>query len=306
MFIILLPMKNISLKYIYSAGLVLTAAIWGFAFVVVKDSLSYIGATWMVGIRFTLAAICLSLVSINRFKNITKKNFLHGCFLGILLWAGYETQTIGCNWTTAGKNAFLTTVYVILVPLLGWPVFKKRPQWYVWVAAFLSITGIALLALKGESETWYLMNKGDVLTLFCGFFFAIHILAGSFFVKYEDVILLSIFQFLVAGVLGLILAPFTDSALNVNLFYNKNVILSLLYLGIFSSLIAFCLQNIGLKYVPSSLASLFLSLESVFGVLFGCFILKEELTFKMILGCCLIFIAILIAEVIPGFIKKKE
>lgn len=298
--------NNLNLKYIFSAGLILTAAIWGFAFVIVKDSLNYIGPTWMVGIRFTLAAACLSLIFISRFKHLTKKIFWHGCFLGVLLFTAYETQTIGCNFTTAGKNAFLTTIYVILVPLLGWPVFKKRPRWFVWLAAFLSVAGIALLALNGETGKWYLMNKGDVLTLICGFFYAAHIIAGAFFVKDEDVILLTVFQFLVAGVLGLLLAPFMDGSLEMNLFANRNVVVSLLYLGLLSSMLAFCLQNAGLKYVPSSLASLFLSLESVFGVIFSCIILKERLTSKMFVGCVLIFGAILVAEVLPGFLSRNQ
>ncbi|WP_407399421.1 DMT family transporter [Treponema sp.] len=296
---------NMNLKYIFSAGLILTAAIWGFAFVIVKDSLEYIGPTWMVGIRFTVAAICLSLIFIRRFKSLDKKTFLHGCLLGLFLFTAYETQTIGCNYTTAGKNAFLTTVYVILVPLLGWPIFKKRPAWFVWLAAFLSVTGIALLALNGETGKWYVMNKGDVLTLICGFFYAVHIIGGALFVKDEDVILLTVFQFLVAGVLGLAIAPFADAPLEMSLFGNRNVVVSLLYLALLSSMLCFCLQNIGLKYVPSSLASLFLSLESVFGVFFSALILGERLSFKMALGCVLIFAAILVAEVIPGFFIKK-
>ena len=297
-------MNKRNLEYIFSAGLVLTAAIWGFAFVIVKDSLEYIGPTWMVGIRFCIAALCLSLIFIKRFRHLTKKIFFHGCLLGLFLFTAYETQTIGCNYTTAGKNAFLTTVYVILVPLLGWPVFKKRPAWFVWLAAFLSVTGIALLALNGETGKWYLMNKGDVLTLICGFFYAVHIIGGAFFVKDEDVILLTVFQFFTAGTLGMLLAPFADGVLDCNLFANRSVVVSLLYLGLLSSMLCFCLQNVGLKYVNSSLASLFLSLESVFGVLFSCLILHETMTFKMAAGCVLIFAAILVAEVIPGFMKR--
>lgn len=305
MFTILWPMNNnLNLKFIFSAGLILTAAIWGFAFVIVKDSLEYIGPTWMVGIRFTIAAICLSLIFVRRFRNLDRKTFLHGLLLGAFLFTAYETQTIGCNYTTAGKNAFLTTIYVILVPLLGWPIFKKRPAWFVWLAAILSVCGIALLALNGESGKWYVMNRGDVLTLVCGFFYAVHIIGGALFVKDEDVILLTVFQFFVAGILGLAFAPFIDTPLNVSLFSNGNVIVSLLYLSLLSSMLAFCLQNVGLKYVPSSLASLFLSLESVFGVFFSTLILGERLTAKMFLGCILIFAAILVAEVIPGFFKK--
>lgn len=298
-------MEKSELSIIFGAGLVLTAAIWGFAFVVVKDSLDFVGPTWMVAIRFTIAAVCFGLIFIKRFQHLNKDIFFHGCFLGVLLFLGYLTQTIGCNFTTAGKNAFLTTFYVILVPLIGWPVFKKKPLWYVWVAAAVALTGIGLLALDGDGA-WYIMNRGDVLTLICGIFFALHIIAGSFFVKKEDVILLTFFQFAASGVLGFVTAPFLDGNFDISLIKNSTVVVSMLYLGIFSSMVCFVLQNVGLKYVPSALASLFLSLESVFGVLCSCIFLGERLTPKMFVGCALIFCAIVLAEVIPNLRQDKK
>lgn len=296
-------MENRNLSIIFGAGLVLTAAVWGFAFVVVKDSLDFVGPTWMVAIRFSIAAVCFGLIFIKRFKNVNKDVFIHGCFLGVLLFLGYLTQTIGCKFTTAGKNAFLTTFYVILVPLIGWPVFKKRPGWYVWAAAIVALAGIGLLALDGE-KAWYIMNRGDALTLICGIFFALHIIAGSFFVKKEDVILLTFFQFAASGILGFMLAPFLDGNFDASLVKNSSVVVSMLYLGIFSSMVCFVLQNVGLKYVPSALASLFLSLESVFGVLSSCIFLGERLSLKMLIGCSLIFSAIVLAEVIPNIRRK--
>lgn len=296
-------MENRNLSIIFGAGLVLTAALWGFAFVVVKDSLDFVGPTWMVAIRFSIAAVCFGLIFIKRFKNVNKNVFIHGCFLGVLLFLGYLTQTIGCKFTTAGKNAFLTTFYVILVPLIGWPVFKKRPGWYVWAAAVVALAGIGLLALDGE-KAWYIMNRGDALTLICGIFFALHIIAGSFFVKKEDVILLTFFQFAASGILGFMLAPFLDGNFDASLVKNSSVVVSMLYLGIFSSMVCFVLQNVGLKYVPSALASLFLSLESVFGVLSSCIFLGERLSLKMLVGCSLIFSAIVLAEVIPNIRRK--
>lgn len=296
-------MENRNLSIIFGAGLVLTAALWGFAFVVVKDSLDFVGPTWMVAIRFSIAAVCFGLIFIKRFKNVNRDVFIHGCFLGVLLFLGYLTQTIGCKFTTAGKNAFLTTFYVILVPLIGWPVFKKRPGWYVWAAAVVALAGIGLLALDGE-KAWYIMNRGDALTLICGIFFALHIIAGSFFVKKEDVILLTFFQFAASGILGFMLAPFLDGNFDASLVKNSSVVVSMLYLGIFSSMVCFVLQNVGLKYVPSALASLFLSLESVFGVLSSCIFLGERLSLKMLVGCSLIFSAIVLAEVIPNIRRK--
>ena len=278
-----------------SLGLIITAAIWGFAFVVVKDSLDYMGAVYMIAFRYTLAAVVMSLIFIKRWKYLNKKTVLHGLITGSFLFIAYITQTIGCKYTTAGKNAFLTTIYVILIPFICWIMYKKRPGWYVFVAAFLSITGIGLLALgTGDSAG---LNAGDSLTLICGFFFAMHIVFSERYAdKGDDPLLLTLLQFIVSALFGWILAPFFDGVPPFAALSNPRIIISLLYLGLFSTMVCFSLQNIGLKYVQSSLASILLSFESVFGVIFSTIILKERLTPRMTIGCCLIFGALLLAE----------
>ena len=293
-------MNKRSTQVFASLGLLLTAAVWGFAFVVVKDSLDYVGSVYMVAIRFSIAAIGLAIIFCKRLKKIDKKHLLMGGVTGLFLFLAYLVQTIGCSYTTAGKNAFLTTIYVILIPLIGWPLYKKRPQWHVFVAAGLSLTGIGLLALGGDDISG--INIGDILTLLCGLFFALHILWTEKCNKEGcDTIIITMLQFAFAAFFGWILAPFMDGAFPIVAIQTPKVVLSMLYLGLFSSMICFSLQNIGLKYVQSSLASLFLSFESVFGVLFSTIFLHETLTLKMALGCALIFSAIVIAECL-----KKE
>lgn len=292
-------MNQKTTSFLASIGLVLTAAIWGFAFVVVKDSLNYIGPVYMIAIRYTIAAVVMGLIFIKKWKLVNRKYFSHGLLTGFFLFAAYLTQTIGCKYTTAGKNAFLTTIYVILIPLISWILYKKRPAWYVFLAAVLSLTGIGLLAL-GTGDTRG-MNKGDVLTLICGLFYALHIIwTAKYNLCGEDPLLLTLLQFLFCAVYGWILAPVMDGCLDFNVILNGRVITSLLYLGLFSTMLCFSLQNIGLKYVQSSLASLFLSFESVFGVLFSVLFLHEHLTLRMLVGCILIFSAVLLAEL------KKE
>ena len=293
-------MNKRSTQVFASLGLLLTAAVWGFAFVVVKDSLDYVGSVYMVAIRFSIAAIGLAIIFCKRLKKIDKKHLLMGGVTGLFLFLAYLVQTIGCSYTTAGKNAFLTTIYVILIPLIAWPLYKKRPHWYVFVAAGLSLTGIGLLALGGDDISG--INIGDILTLLCGLFFALHILWTEKCNKEGcDTIIITMLQFAFAAFFGWILAPFMDGAFPIAAIQTPKVVLSMLYLGLFSSMICFSLQNIGLKYVQSSLASLFLSFESVFGVLFSTIFLHETLTLKMAVGCVLIFSAIVIAECL-----KKE
>ena len=278
-----------------SFGLVLTAAIWGFAFVVVKDSLDYVGAVYMIAIRYSMAAIVMGLIFIKKWHLLDARYIRHGLLTGFFLFTAYTTQTIGCDFTTAGKNAFLTTVYVILIPLISWILYKKRPGWYVFVAAILSLTGIGLLAL-GTGDTAGL-NKGDALTLVCGLFYALHIIwTAKYNDQGDDTLFLTLLQFVVCALLGWIIAPVYDGAFPTAAVQNPRVISSMLYLGLLSTMLCFSLQNIGLKYVQSSLASLFLSFESVFGVLFSTLFLHEKLTLRMGIGCVLIFVAVVLAE----------
>ena len=298
-------MNSKTTSILASTGLLLTAAIWGFAFVVVKDSLDYIGAVYMIAIRYSIAALVMALIFIKKWHMLDARYIRHGLLTGIFLFTAYTTQTIGCDYTTAGKNAFLTTVYVILIPLISWVLYKKRPGWYVFVAAILSMTGIGLLAL-GTGDTAGL-NKGDALTLVCGLFYALHIIwTAKYNEQGDDTLFLTLLQFVVCAVLGWIFAPLYDGTFPTTGIQNPRVILSMLYLGLLSTMLCFSLQNIGLKYVQSSLASLFLSFESVFGVLFSTLFLHEKLSLRMGIGCVLIFVAVVLAETRFQFRTKSQ
>lgn len=285
-----------------SGGLILTAAIWGFAFVVVKDSVDTIPPVYMVSIRYTIAAVLLGFVLIPQFKKLNRYYWIHGAVTGLMLALGYITQTIGCKYTTAGKNAFLTTIYVILIPLISWPLNKKRPHFVVFLSAVMALVGIGLLALRNEGGVLG-FNIGDILTLICGLFYALHIIFTAKFSQDKNPVILTWIQFIVAAVFSWAVSPLIDGSFSVALLKSSRVIFSMLYLGIFSSLVAFLLQNICLKYMESSLASLFLSLESVFGVIFSAIFLRERMTLVMIIGCVLIFAAITIAD---QFHAKKQ
>ena len=277
-----------------SAGLLLAATIWGFSFVIVKDSLDYIGAFYMVAYRYTIASVVMSLIFIKKWKLLSWDYIRHGSLTGLFLFLAYATQTVGCDYTTAGKNAFLTTFYVIMIPILTWLLFKKRPRFYVFIAALMSLSGIGLLAL-GSGDKGF--NIGDLLTLICGIFFALHIIYTE---KYNraggDPLFLTLLQFIFTAIAGWICAPFLEGSFPAATAFTGRVVLSMLYLGLLSTMVGFSLQNLGLKYVQSSIASLFLSFESVFGILFSTLILHEVFTFKMFVGCTLIFLAVILAE----------
>jgi drug/metabolite transporter (DMT)-like permease len=181
-----------------------------------------------------------------------------------------------------------------MIPLLTWLLFKKKPRFYIFIAAAMSLTGIGLLAL-GSGDKGF--NPGDLLTLICGILFALHIIYTE---KYNraggDPLFLTLLQFIFCALAGWISAPFFEGPFPAASAFTGRVVGSMLYLGLLSSMVGFSLQNLGLKYVQSSLASLFLSFESVFGILFSTLILHETFTLRMFFGCLLIFAAVLLAE----------
>lgn len=286
-------MRKNTIAILSSLGMLITTAIWGFAFVVVKDTVDTVPPVYMMAFRFTIATIGLTLICVKKIKKINPSILLHGGIIGLCLFLAYLLQTIGIQYTTAGKNAFLTTVYVIFVPLILWLFTRKFPGIRIIIASILALVGVALLTLQ-DSLT---MNKGDVMTLFCGIFFALQIIFIAHYNATEDAILLTIVQLATAALLSWILAPFLDGPAPLEQLTNTRTLLSILYLGIFSTLVAFLLQNICQKYTHTSVAAIILSLEAFFGVVFSWIFLGETLTPTMIVGCILLFLAIVLSEI---------
>ena len=286
-------MRENTRSFVCAFGLIFVTIIWGFAFVVVKNSLDYVPPLYMMAFRFTIASFVLALLFLPKFKLLDKSTFFHGMILGIFLFAAYAFQTVGLQFTTAGKNAFLTTTYVMMVPFLNWFFHKSKPSWNCVLAAIIALAGIGLLSLQGD----FSMNRGDVLTIICGFFFAVHIIFISRYTQTQDPVLLTILQLAFSALFSWIFAPFTDGRFPLQETLRADVIVSMLYLGLFSTLLCFLLQNVCQKYLRASTTSLLLSFESVFGVIFSIIFLKEILTAKMIVGCVLIFFALVLSEV---------
>ncbi len=284
-----------------NAGMAFTALIWGFAFVVVKDSVDAVPPVYMLAFRFTIAFAGLSLVFCRKLSGITKSDLFCGSFLGFWLFISYFFQTVGIQYTTAGKNAFLTTIYVVIVPFLHWGINKKKPDRYCVAAAFLAVAGIGLLSLRGDLT----VNIGDLLTLVCGFGYAFHMIYIDKYTETHDPVLLTILQIGTAALISWAAAPFADGGFPEAVFAWKHLS-GMLYLGLGSTLVAFLLQNVCQKYTTPTSASLFLSLESVFGVLFSMLFLGEYLTARMTAGCVLIFTAIIMAETKFSFLKRRR
>ncbi|MGI6204971.1 MAG: DMT family transporter [Anaerovoracaceae bacterium] len=275
----------------------LTAIIWGAAFVTQKSGSEYVDPFTVDTIRsFLGAATLLPFIMRGRKKEkeagtaADRKTVLTGgivCGLGI--FAGMTLQQIGIMYTTAGKAGFLTTIYVVLVPILGLFIGKKiRPL--MWLCVVLSIMGLYLLCADPGTFT---IGKGDLIVICSALGFSFQMLAADYYTKRMDSIFLSFMQFLVCGILSLPLMLIfehpTMSAITA-------CAPQLLYLGIMSSGIAYTLQIVGQQYAEPTVASLILSLESLFAALSGALFLGETMTGREITGCALMLAAAMMSQ----------
>lgn len=278
--------------------LLLTALIWGCAFAVVKNALDSFPPGAIIAMRYLIAAAITGILFRRHLKELTRGDVARGALVGLLLFGAYIVQTTGLQYTTAGKNAFLTTVYVLLVPFGCALLFHQKLQKSNLIAAVMMLVGIGLLSLDGQGGG---LNPGDILTLICGFLFAGHIIAVEQCQKKTNTYALIVLQFafcaLYAGLYNRIFER------GMPLAFTPGSIGGLLYIAVFSTTIGMSLQNIGQSMAPASHAVILLSLESVFGVLFSCLLLGEKVTLQMGIGFAIIFAALLVSELAPG---KKD
>lgn len=281
--------------------LIVAAIIWGLAFVVMKDALTILPPAQLLGVRFIMTGLILTAVFFKRIRAaLNREHIIYGVLLGLMLFAAFMLQTSGLAETTPGKNAFLTATYVVFVPLICWLVGRKRPSIYNIIAAMICLIGMGLVSLQGSLT----MEFGDLITIAGSLLFGIHIVFVSRWSKGRDVLVLTAYQFLIAGVCGLVYGSVFEVWPPVSVLLAPEFLMQMVYLIVFASCLALVFQNVALAHVSPSQVSLFLSLEAVFGVIFSVAIYGESLTLKLIVGFVLIFAAILISELFP--LKKPS
>ena len=276
-------------EWIADGILTLTALIWGTGFVVMKNTLSSVPPAAIIAIRYGIATLLAAVLFRRHLKDIARADVARGALVGLLLALAYIVQTIGLDYTTAGKNAFLTTVYVLLVPFASWLIFRQKLSRSNFIAAGLMLAGIGCLSLDGESGG---LNIGDLLTLLCGVFYAAHIMAVERCQRKTNTYALIVLQFAFAAAFAAVYYLLFERGLPMSL--HMDTVGSLLYLSVFSTTVAMSLQNIGQSMAPASHASILLSLESVFGALASCIFLGEAVTPRMLLGFAVIFAALVV------------
>ncbi len=286
-------------QFLADFGLLIVAAVWGGGFIAVKDALDTMSPFLLMAYRFTIAAMIVYIFFKRKMGKITKEDFKGGFYIGLVLFIAFAFQTIGLKYTTASKQGFLTAIYCVLVPIMYWIVYKKIPGIKVFIGSILTIIGIYLVSMHEAIS----FSIGDGLTLICAIFFAIHILLLEYYTKKIDVFKLTFLQLAVAAIFGLIFS-FIFEVPRIDI--SSRELFAIVYLAFFSTFICYVLQTLCQKYTPSSHASIIMSLESVFAAIFGVLLLNEVMTPLMIVGCAIIFLAILITEVDFSLLKKKR
>lgn len=281
---------------------ILAALIWGTSFVAQSVSTDYIGAFTFNAARSVIGALAIfvvlavvkliqkkqSAVLPVKDKKYNKKLIMGGIFCGIMLTVASYLQQLGLSDTSAGKAGFITALYIVLVPIFGIFLHKKAPL-SVWISVIIAVFGLYLLCIKEN----FTISKGDFYVLLCAFAFTGHILIIDYFTQFVNGVELSFIQFITVSVLSSICAFIFEKPQISELIH---CIGPLLYCGILSSGVGYTLQIIAQKDANPTVVSLLLSLESVFATLSGALILNEKMSVKEYIGCILMFLAVLLAQ----------
>lgn len=292
------------LKKLAKPMLLIAPIIWGTAFVVMKHSLDSFTPMFLLAVRFSLSTLVMAVVFWKMWKQMDKGYVLSGFVTGTCLFLAYAFQTFGLDRTTAGKNAFLTAVYCVIVPFLNWLLVKQKPDKWNVLAAVTCVVGIGLVSLTTGESGSLTMNLGDGLTLVGGFFFAAHIVAVNKFAEGRDIFLVTTLQFAFFALWSWVGVLVFREPVPVGL--SSGTWLGIAYLVVFSSCGALLFQNIGQKYTAPATAAVLLSLEAPFGVLSSIVVGEENLNGLMVLGFVLIFLAVLCSETKFSFLFKKD
>ena len=305
--------------------LLLTAMIWGTAFVFQRVGMDSIEPITFNAARMALAAVMVAALAFglrqrNRkevswqavagtalsgmaedetqqageCKSQWSRTWKGGVCCGLFLTAGSVFQQMGVVYTTAGKAGFITAMYMLLVPVLNLLLFKKKNTWLVWLAVFIGVGGMYLLCVKED----FSLARGDILVCICALMFSGHILCCDYFVKVAGAIELAAIQFATAAVVSAVIASFTE---NPNLADIMAAAVPILYCGAVSGGIGYTLQIVAQKFTDPTTASLLMSLESVFAVIAGAVLLGEQMSSRELLGCVVMFVATVLVQVpLPG------
>ena len=286
--------------------LLIATVIWGSAFIAQSVGMDYIGPFTFQAARSTLAVLFLVPV-VYIFDKDKKTHFKTwsdpklwktGLLCGVALFIAGGLQQVGLQYTTAGKAGFITTMYVVLVPVLGF-FLRKKVSMNVWISVVLAVAGLYLLSCVGVTE----INKGDLLMLGCALGFTVQITLVDELARGFDGLRVNCIQTLVTAALSALAMVLTETPAWQDII---RCWLPLCYAGILSMGVAYSLQIIGQKHLDPTPASLIMGLESAFALLFGWLLLHERMSAPELVGCGLVFVAVMLSQLPESIFKKKK
>lgn len=277
--------------------LLVAAIIWGSAFVSQSVGMEYVGPFTFNCVRSLIGGIvlipCIAILNQGKSKkkmilSEKKRLLLGGACCGIALTTGSTLQQFGIMYTTVGKAGFITAFYIIIVPILGIFLGKKCGM-SVWISVVIALAGLYFLCITDG----FSIGKGDIYVFLCAIAFSVHILVIDYFTQFNDGVKLSCIQFFVCGIICFVpMVLFEHPEIGMILLAWKPI----LYAGVMSCGVAYTLQIVGQKHMNPTVASLILSLESVTSVIAGFLVLHQNLSQRELIGCGLMFVAIVLAQ----------
>ncbi len=289
-------MKTRRQPWLGSLALMLTALIWGSAFVAQRSGMEHIGPYTFNAVRCCIGSLALVPVMLlfpAKQRTDLRETLLGGVLCGLTIFIATNLQQLALVDTDAGKAGFITTFYIVLVPVLNL-LRGRRCGPGSWIAVAIALAGLYFLCMSSDS---FRLQRGDMMLMLCALFYAVQILLVDRFAPHADSLQLSSIQFAVCGLLTLIPAFLLEKPEAAALCRGW---FPLLYTGILSCGVAYTLQIVGQKRLRPALASLIMSMESVFALLAGRIILREKLSGRQLLGCGLVLAAVLLAQLWPG------
>jgi drug/metabolite transporter (DMT)-like permease len=281
-------------------ALIFITMIWGGTFLAVQYALNFSTPMFFVGCRFAVAALAIFLISIKSMRGLTFKEILAGAAIGLMIAIGYGTQTIGLQTILSSESAFLTALYVPLVPILMWAIFQKRPSLMTWVGTALAFTGLVFLTGNGFSSID--LNYGQMLTLSCAFVIALEIILIGYFAGKVNLRRVTVVQLMVASLLSFASMPLVGEHSIPPISWGLVIIA--VALGLASALIQF-VMNWAQRMVDPARAAIIYAGEPVWAGVIGR-IAGERLPLLALFGGLLVVLGVLVSELKFKFFEKKK
>ena len=276
-------------RVLAESGLALAGMIWGVNFVLVKFAMGHMQPFYYLGLRFGVGAVLLAPFSVGRLRSLDRRGWWLGCGIGVLLFGGFALQTLGLRLTTPGLSGFLTSLYVIIVPLMLGLATGRWPSPVVGIGVLIVVGGLAVLSLYGH----FGFGWGEILTILATLFWAVHIIGVGYASARVSAVALVQLQLLVCAVLGLGTSFVFESPHG---FPGWGATGAVVWTGVMGGLVCYLLMAVGQKYTPATLAGLLMSLEAVFSLVASIVVGYDHLTLRALIGFALVFAGTTVAR----------